>query len=586
MDGLSLVDSFVIVSYLGFVTWLGIRMGRGVKKSSDFFMPRKFGKMTMIMHAFGTGTASDQAVTTAAGTAKNGLSGIWFQWMWLFSTPFYWMIAPIMRRFRATTTAQVYDLRYGRSVSVLFSVIGVAGMSVKIGVMLIGAGALIDAGTGGAIDARIAIPIMTVLFVVYGVAGGLGGAIMTDFIQGFMTIIFSFMLLPVVLHAVGGMSGMRETIAGAESLGEGMLSLVAPAKIDAFYIAMLSVNVLFLIVAMPSAMGNTAAGKTEMEGRVGFMCGTFIKRVCTVAWCLTAMAALAWYVQNGIDPTTINPDDVYGDVAHRFLPDLMPGLLGIFIASLLAAVMSSCDSFMIASGALFTENIYRPAVKGRSEAHYLTVGRVASIAVVAGGVLFALVVMQAMGEKGAVIAGLKIWMKTVAIMGIAFWLGFFWRGATPAGAWASALAGFGTWYLVTRGWFAEWAQGLSFATDLKLVFVTKGTPAIHDPWQILAYLTVGALVGIVVSLFTRKTPKEDLDRFYNLTKTPIQEGEVIDEPCQLPSGSEGVAAERKMLIQCCGLEVPMPSRMAWLGFGLGWVGVAILIGGFILLIRI
>ena len=45
-------------------------------------------------------------------------------------------------------------------------------MAVKIGLMLKGAGALIDAGTGGLVDANIAIPVITVLFVVYGIAGG------------------------------------------------------------------------------------------------------------------------------------------------------------------------------------------------------------------------------------------------------------------------------------------------------------------------------------------------------------------------------------------------------------------------------
>jgi len=42
----------------------------------------------MIMHAFGTGTASDQAVTVASATFRGGLSGIWYQWLWLFATPF------------------------------------------------------------------------------------------------------------------------------------------------------------------------------------------------------------------------------------------------------------------------------------------------------------------------------------------------------------------------------------------------------------------------------------------------------------------------------------------------------------------
>ena len=51
-------------------------------------------------------------------------------------------------------------------------------------------------------DANLAIIVMTVLFVLYGAAGGLGAAILTDFIQGLLTILFSIMLLPFILSAV------------------------------------------------------------------------------------------------------------------------------------------------------------------------------------------------------------------------------------------------------------------------------------------------------------------------------------------------------------------------------------------------
>ena len=54
-------------------------------------------------------------------------------------------------------------------------------------------------------------------------AGGLGAAIVTDFIQGILTILFSFLLLPFVLGAVGGMTGMRETILAMPG-NEGMFS--------------------------------------------------------------------------------------------------------------------------------------------------------------------------------------------------------------------------------------------------------------------------------------------------------------------------------------------------------------------------
>ena len=51
-------------------------MARRVHNIGDFFMPRRFGKAMMVMHTFGTGTHSDQAVSVASKTFTNGLSGI------------------------------------------------------------------------------------------------------------------------------------------------------------------------------------------------------------------------------------------------------------------------------------------------------------------------------------------------------------------------------------------------------------------------------------------------------------------------------------------------------------------------------
>jgi Na+/proline symporter len=209
--GLHIIDALVVLAYLVAVAGFGLRWGKFVKTAGDFFMPRRFGKALMITHAFGAGTASDQAVIVAAQTFKSGVSGIWYQWLWLPVTPFYWVIAPIMRRLRAVTTGNAYNLRFGRSASVLFAIVGIIGLSVKIGLMLKGATALIDSSSGGAIDADMAVKVVTITFIIYGVAGGLGAAIIADFFQGILTVVFSFLLLPYVLSDVGGMSGIRET---------------------------------------------------------------------------------------------------------------------------------------------------------------------------------------------------------------------------------------------------------------------------------------------------------------------------------------------------------------------------------------
>ena len=155
------------------------------------------------MFTFGTGTSTDQAVTTVAKTYSVGASGIWYQWLWIFATPVYWLLAPLFRRMRAVTTADYLHARYGQSVAVLFAVVGILSLSVQIGVMLKACGAMVTSVTAGAVSEDLAIYGMTVLFVIYGVAGGLSAAVITDFIQGILTVVLSFLILPFALQAVG-----------------------------------------------------------------------------------------------------------------------------------------------------------------------------------------------------------------------------------------------------------------------------------------------------------------------------------------------------------------------------------------------
>lgn len=566
------IDWAVLPVYLIGITLLGAWTARRVKTSSDFFMPRRFGKAMMITFAFGTGTSSDQAVTVASKTLTNGLSAIWWQWVWLPATPFYWVIAPIMRRLRAVTTADVYELRYDRSVALLYCVFGVVGMAVKIGLLLKGAGAMVDSCTGGVVDASYAIVVVTVLFLVYGMAGGLGAAVVTDFVQGLMTIAFSFALLPFVLQATGGLEGVRATLT---EYNPAMLSLVAPGKIDTFFVVMYSIQALVGIVAQPFIMGVCGAGRTEMDGRVGFMIGNIVKRICTMAWSVTSLAAVAWYLNSGIDLSTIDPDYLYGHVAREFLPMMLPGLLGVFLSCLLASIMSSCDAIMISASALFTENFYRHLQPNRTDKHYLAVGRIASIGIVAGGVAFAYSVE-------GVVEALNVWFRIAPMVAIAFWVGLFWRRATAAGAWAGTLAAVAAWALTNVESFVGWLARHEWITGVGVVKQQADGPVFSDPWVVVFYLASGILACILVSLWTQPVPENKLRRFYDLIYTPVRPGEVVTQPCQLPEGTP--PAKRTMLVDWLGIQIPTPSLISVLGVFGGWVMVVGLVGGFVWLI--
>ncbi|MBW7991062.1 MAG: sodium:solute symporter family protein [Planctomycetes bacterium] len=565
MLGIEAFDWVVIIAYLVGITFVGLWAVKKVRSTASFFMgDRKFGKVMMAFFMFGSGTHSDQAVSVASKTYSSGVSGIWYQWLWLFVTPFFWLIAPFFRRMRALTTGDYFEIRYGRSVSGLYAVMGILPLLVAIGVMLKGSGAMVEAVSGGAISSKLAIIAMTIMFVVYGVAGGLSAAIATNLVQGLLTVVLSFIILPFALVKVGGMSGLRESISEP-----GMLSLVSPGEITLFYIIIIAFNALVGWVTMPETMANCAAGKTEMEGRIGVTVGIFGKRICTIAWMLTGLCAVVMYAQ------LADADLAYGTMARDLLPDIAPGLIGLFIAGMLASVMSTCDSLMVVASALFTENIYKKFfVIGKADKHYTLVGRIASALVVVLGIFVAF-------NLESVVKGLEFYWMISALMGIAFWVGLYWRRATAAGTWAATLTSLVAFIFTSaKPLGITWDFNAHFADKLPAFMIWDGKLSV--PWQMIIYLFAGFVVMIVVSLFTKRVPSENLDRFYACLRTPIGPDEPETTAFTLPAGVE--PARRNVLIDHPDFEIPRPTMIGISGFIVAWAGVGLLIGAVYLII--
>ena len=530
MLGLELIDWIVIIVYLLGITMVGLWAVKKVRSSASFFIgDRKFGKVMMAFFMFGSGTHSDQAVVVASKTYHSGVSGIWYQWLWLFVTPFFWLIAPFFRRMRAVTTGDYFDVRYGRSVSGLYAVMGILQLLVAIGVMLKGSGIVVEAVSGGAINSRVAIVAMTVIFLVYGIAGGLSAAIATNFIQGLLTVILSFLILPFALNKVGGMSGLRQVIEDPE-----MLSLVAPGEIGLFYIAIIAFNALIAWVTMPETMANCAAGKREIEGRIGVTVGIFGKRVCTVAWMLTGLCAVALYTGARLEEA----DLVYGRMARDLLPEIAPGLIGLFIASLLASVMSTCDSLMVVASALFTKNLYKKFLSpGKPDSHYTLIGRVVSALVVLAGIAFAF-------RLESVVSGLEIFWQVSAMMGIAFWVGLFWRRSTVAGAWAATLVSFSILLLTMLAPATRFVGKMPLAKQARFLFVreTPSSPLLQD-WQL------ADVSSFALGLRDGQTPlaihiRENLSEETKIFLAQYDAGAAISE--QLP---ERLIADLNLIVQ-------------------------------------
>jgi len=241
--------------------------------------------------------------------------------------------------------------------------------------------------------------------------------------------------------------------------------------------------------------------------------------------------------------------------------------------------MSSCDAFMITSSALFTQNLYRRYLApNREDRHYLWVGRAASLGVVVVGINFAFVF-------GSVVEGLEVFWAMQAMMGIAFWVGLFWRRATSAGAWAATLFSFVLFLSTSRleiFGVVLYDFNTVLAGYLPRWMLFEGV--LYLPWQMLIYLIGGLVAILCVSPLTERVDPDRLDRFFTCLRTPVLSPEPEGAPFTLP---EGVApAPRRVFFDRFELELPRPSRTAVVGFLATWVLVLLLAGGFFLLLKL
>ena len=502
MLGVSIIDWIVLLIYFIGITALGLWTYKKIKSSADFFMGnRRFGKILMVAQAFGVGTHTDQPVSVTGASYTNGLAGIWYQWMWMFSTPFFWLIAPIYRRLRYITMADFFYERYGKSLALFFAGMGVIYFSMDIGIMLKGTGITIEGLTGGVLAEEIVIIGATVLFVVYGMAGGLVAAVITDLIQGILIVILSFLMIPFAINKAGGMEAIHQ------GLPEHMFSLIAPQEVTLFFIVMIVINGLVGIVVQPHHMAIGGSGKTEIACRTGWTYGTFIKRLATMGWAFTGVFAA--YLYTGL--TVENRELAFGLMARNLLP---VGLVGLMLAALVAAVMSTCDAFMVHSSALITRNVYLPYINpNASDKQLLLIGRLTSILTVLGGIFFAFIFPSVVGGL------IEVW-KVTAYLGVAFWLGIMWKKANRYGAWTSAVV------MAVISIYTGNILGWSL------------------PVQIAIYIPVGFVVMILVSRITRPEPEEKLRQFYMLLDTPVGKEQKLRD-ANVDIKLEGLSEARK-----------------------------------------
>lgn len=309
------------------------------RSSEEYFTGgRRSRFFTILLFAFGSGTSSDSPSSVMAGTWRNGLAGLWWQFLWLPITPFYWVLAPLLRRLRVVTTADFFAMRFGPSTAALYSVYGIVIAIVLMAGVLFSSARLLGTVTDPYFtdmakrldlhlpmvdvevmfeppsaerppliswklvkrDELIAIGLAAVL-TVCSIVGGLRAAILVDVIHGILAVLLSLVLLPMVFQRIGGFGQLHK----ADGLKSAMFDFVASSdaaqhsgneQFTPFYLLTLSVAALTGIIVQPHIISITGSSRSEMGARIGFTFGNLLKRGMAVIWTLTALAAIAWYL--------------------------------------------------------------------------------------------------------------------------------------------------------------------------------------------------------------------------------------------------------------------------------------------------
>lgn len=481
-------DWLVLVIYFAVVAGIGVVAALRVRGTSEYFLGgRRFGKLVMMGQVFSTGTHAEMPVSLIGAVYSIGVSGIWYQWKNLFATPFFWILAPVVRRFRRTTTAEAIEDRYGLWMGGIYTLFAVCFLIINTAGMLKGAGKVINQAAGGTIGVNHIVVAMTVTFIVYSFIGGLIASAWTDVLQGFLIIVLSFLLIPLGWGTMGGAAGMRHF------LPQSRLSMATPHGIGIWAILVLTVNGLIGIMAQPHIPAAVGTGRNERACRVGFFYGNFIKRVCTAGWAVLGLMATVMVARGAFGTTALaDPEDAFGFICGHVL---FSGMRGLLIACVLAATMSTCSAFLVDSGALFTQGFYRrQLVPGRSDRHYLWVGRASGLMITLAGVVYGLFLVR------RVLYSFLLTESMATYMGICIVGGIIWRRANRWGAVASLCAALGTNFLLCH---------------LEKQRFDYWSPAIFS-----AAFVAGILSLIVVSLLTPPEPQGYMNFFFARLQTP------------------------------------------------------------------
>ncbi|TKJ41282.1 sodium:proline symporter [candidate division LCP-89 bacterium B3_LCP] len=447
--------------------------------------------------------------------------GIWRNWWWwnlaLGGLLGVFFFARLWRRAKVLTDNELIELRYsGKPASGLrafkalyfsllynFIVMGwvINGMSAVASVTL-------GVGRGWAVWG------CALIALIYSTASGFWGVVITDFFQFILAMGGAILLAVLAVERFGGMGNLLEQVKSTVGFQTDTLSFFPSVSSggESFLSGNIFTFLIFLSVMWWASHNADGGGyiiqrMSSCKDERHALLATLWFNLCNYAfrvwpWIIVAVVSLVMFPALGDDPL--------GDKAGypRVMVEVCgPGVLGILIASFLAAFMSTISTHLNWGASYLLNDVYRRFIHpDATERHYVWISRGATVLVMAGAALTAL-------SMGSIARAWEfIWAMGCGIGPVLILRWFWWR----ISAW-SEIAALASSILVTITLeVIACIQTIKAGAEYALF---SSSPVLFGlqleiQHKALIVVPVSIVTWVTVTMLTRPEPEEKLKQFY------------------------------------------------------------------------
>jgi len=476
----TIYDTFIIVFYLGLTVYLGLRAKKYIENSEGYFVAGRkvklaLGIATLVATEIGTVTFMYMAEFGFTMGFSSFFMGI-LNMIGFIIIGYTGFIVTGLRKLKIMTIPEFYEIKYNKNVRLLGGIVLFLSGVLNMGIFLKFDAIFLSETMGLGQDVLIYIMIIMLIVVIsYTILGGMLSVVITDFMQ---FVIISIGMLIVTIIILSKVSFLDISNAVNMNYGEGGINPLKNFKMGWFFIGWTIIaNLATGSLHQPIAAKAFCSESPKVARRVFLFFGLTLagRSMVPMLWGLVGMPRLIG---------TVVPS----------------GVLGIVIAGMLAASMSTYSAYLLSWSSVATRDIISPIKKKPlSEEQSIKVAKIFSFFIGLFILIFGLLYeIPATAYQYLVLTGTMYASGAFAVVAG----GLYWKKANSKGAFSALLAGIlmPMLFLILEKFKNKLPEWMGFITDINISgFVGMILPII---------------VMIIVSLSTQKsTPPNDITKY-------------------------------------------------------------------------